>query len=1054
MQIRNIFLAFGLLQISLVLCGQPNITRIEYFIDTDPGLGSGISIPFAASNNIDINTTIDLSGLADGFHWIYLRGKDADRKWSLISGRFFFKGNITTVAPLPHDITRVEYFFDSDPGPGNGISIPITPGINININQVLDAGSISDGFHWIYIRGKDANSRWSTSYGRFFYKGIISVPSPSLVNVIKVEYFIDTDPGQGKGTPVSLTPGTSVDINQTFDVSSLSDGLHQINLRGIDASQRWSQISERLFYKGVVSTSAPSLVNTVRVEYYFDTDPGPGNGIAFTITPGTNVNIGQIIDVSSLSDGFHWFYTRSKDANGRWSHSSWRSFYKGPYAAAQPLPSIKRVEYFFDIDPGIGLGNLITFTPSPIVSIEKTLNISSLSIGEHKFAVRIQDSYGKWSYLTTRSFTNDITHPAAPRNPAATPGDSRVTLVWGKNTETDFMKYRIYHGNISGGETLADSTSAGIKDTTIVLTELTNNTDHYFYITAIDSARLESPHSIEVVAKPVPPVGLPASPVAKPATDILQNSFIANWSLCSTATGYRIDVATNIGFTSILAAFNNKDVFNVSKFTVTGLNLNTTYYYRLRAYNADGTNALASNSITVKTLLDPPPPPSPPIAVSATIVNQTSFVANWNHSTSATGYKLDISTDIDFGSFVSDYNKKDVLNVTNFPVTGLLPNTIYYYRVYAYNALGTGSYSNIISAKTLIILLNVPNPPAAIPATNPGIRYFTANWSSSVGATGYRLDVSDNSEFSSFVTGYSDLNVNGTSQSVTGLSPNTYYYYRARAYNNDGPSSNSGTIEVKTLINIPGIPSGLTASSCNDIVTLKWRKNSEPDFLRYRIYRSTSENPTAKVDSTTNGVLDTLKTFSGLTRGQTYYFRITSVNMEGNSSSYSNSASVIVYKGVKPKITAKWGDVLICSDLGDSISTYQWYKEAVFIPGATGQYYVTNKQPGSYQVLTVDNKGCENYSDKISISGAKSLSVYPNPATTSFSVKLNDSFQGRANINIFNSLGIKVMDYQINMLEMESINEIPVTGLKEGIYYLEIIVNNEKISYSRIVVIK
>ena len=90
----------------------------------------------------------------------------------------------------------------------------------------------------------------------------------------------------------------------------------------------------------------------------------------------------------------------------------------------------------------------------------------------------------------------------------------------------------------------------------------------------------------------------------------------------------------------------------------------------------------------------------------------------------------------------------------------------------------------------------------------------------------------------------------------------------------------------------------------------------------------------------------------------------------------------------------------------------------------------------------------------ISISGAKSLSVYPNPAKISFSFKLNDTIQGRANVSIFNSLGIKVMNYQINVLEKESINEISVTGLKEGVYYLEIIVNKERISYSRIVVIK
>jgi len=72
-------------------------------------------------------------------------------------------------------------------------------------------------------------------------------------------------------------------------------------------------------------------------------------------------------------------------------------------------------------------------------------------------------------------------------------------------------------------------------------------------------------------------------------------------------------------------------------------------------------------------------------------------------------------------------------------------------------------------------------------------------WQSVSGATGYRLDVSASSTFVTYVPGYEDLDVgNTTSRNVTGLTPNTQYYYRLRAYNGNGTSPNSNVINVKT----------------------------------------------------------------------------------------------------------------------------------------------------------------------------------------------------------------------------------------------------------------
>jgi outer membrane protein assembly factor BamB len=104
----------------------------------------------------------------------------------------------------------------------------------------------------------------------------------------------------------------------------------------------------------------------------------------------------------------------------------------------------------------------------------------------------------------------------------------------------------------------------------------------------------------------------------------------------------------------------------------------------------------------------------------------------------------------------------------------------------------------------LIAAASAPSAPTAQSATNVTTDGFTANWQSVAGATGYRLDVSTNNSFGSFVSGYDDLDVgNVTSANVTGLSLNVTYYYRVRAYNGHGTSGNSNTISVMTTASTP-----------------------------------------------------------------------------------------------------------------------------------------------------------------------------------------------------------------------------------------------------------
>jgi len=114
-----------------------------------------------------------------------------------------------------------------------------------------------------------------------------------------------------------------------------------------------------------------------------------------------------------------------------------------------------------------------------------------------------------------------------------------------------------------------------------------------------------------------------------------------------------------------------------------------------------GTNSCGSGEISPDYAVTVNSIPAAPVATAGSGASSNSITANWNASSGANGYRLDVSTSSSFGSFVSGYNNLDVGNVTSYNVTGLSGFTTYYYRIRAYNDCGTSSNSATISYSTL-----------------------------------------------------------------------------------------------------------------------------------------------------------------------------------------------------------------------------------------------------------------------------------------------------------------------------------------------------------------
>ena len=98
----------------------------------------------------------------------------------------------------------------------------------------------------------------------------------------------------------------------------------------------------------------------------------------------------------------------------------------------------------------------------------------------------------------------------------------------------------------------------------------------------------------------------------------------------------------------------------------------------------------------------PAPTPAAPTALRATNVTASSFTANWNSVSGATSYLLDVSTSNSFTTYVPGYQTLNVGNTTSYNVVGLSAKTTYYYRLRAYNGIGTSPDSNVISVRTKV----------------------------------------------------------------------------------------------------------------------------------------------------------------------------------------------------------------------------------------------------------------------------------------------------------------------------------------------------------------
>lgn len=224
-----------------------DIVYVEYFFDSDPGVGKGkaVQLPnLSYKAHLNLNLQLDLTGLSLGEHEIFVRARDRFDQWTDIMSRRFtiVQGGITPPDPPQPvgDLSRIEYFFDTDPGYGLGRKLE-NPCTGKN-TYLMDFSGIEHGAHVLYLRAQDTNGYWSTTLSRPLYV------YQALGKVVALEYFFDAnDPGEGKATNVQLPSNLKEPFAFDVAVGSLSEGQHQLNVRAKDDDGKWSVVHSEPF---------------------------------------------------------------------------------------------------------------------------------------------------------------------------------------------------------------------------------------------------------------------------------------------------------------------------------------------------------------------------------------------------------------------------------------------------------------------------------------------------------------------------------------------------------------------------------------------------------------------------------------------------------------------------------------------------------------------------------------------------------------------------------------------------------------------------------------
>jgi len=335
-------------------------------------------------------------------HNLFIRAKDENGLWSITARKVFFKMENATL-PDASKIKAIQYFVDADPGIAQRKLLEISPGTE-NLSDFafnIDISQYSFGLHSFSVLAVDENNAVSIIKRQQFFKEKIADLSDKVID--KLEYYIDADPGYGKGFNIPIeSAATEVLFEGMLALpQNMNTGFHYLNIRARDEKGKWSTVNRKMFF--FTKETVIGSNNIVYANYAIDN----ATPIEIPIDAvSENVSLEFVADISSLSVGFHWLNIKAKDQFGRWSINARKPFYKGSVPVTQNN-DIAYIEYFIDEDKGFGKNVPITgfSKSSDLADFNFAVNLpTDLADGMHSLYIRVRDSKGKYTLVSKRPF--------------------------------------------------------------------------------------------------------------------------------------------------------------------------------------------------------------------------------------------------------------------------------------------------------------------------------------------------------------------------------------------------------------------------------------------------------------------------------------------------------------------------------------------------------------------------------------------------------------------------------------------------------------------------
>ena len=370
----------------------------------------------------------------------------------------------------------------------------------------------------------------------------------------------------------------------------------------------------------------------------------------------------------------------------------------------------------------------------------------------------------------------------------------------------------------------------------------------------------------------------PPSVMTSPASGITQTSASLNGNITSLGTAPSASVSFEYGKTT---AYGNTIPGSPQQLSATGafianlagLETSTLYHFRAKALGATGTAYGGDMTFTTAAI-------APPVAATSAASNILPTSATLGGVITSAGSATHVEVSFEYGptgaygSTVSGTpSNPSVSGTFGANLTGLAPDTLYHYRAKADGGdAGTG-YGNDAVFVT---------PPSVTTGEVAEVSPFSALLSGNVGQLGAGRSANVSFEWGPAPGSYNAetaprLNSEGAfSDYVTGLSPNTTYYYRAKAVGSAtgfGAERSFATLSVTspTVRTLDPLTVGYTSATLTASLISLGTAPAVDVFFEWGTDSGNLSNRTAARSLTAPVSLNA--TISGLSPGTTYYFQ-------------------------------------------------------------------------------------------------------------------------------------------------------------------------------------